>query len=90
VRGVTGRLVRWSRIALLTVLALVVLVFALAGGYVVWVGHQPIDLGVAAPGYAVDAAGVPTRVEHWPAVHPRGLPALVLVPGFAESTYVWS
>jgi pimeloyl-ACP methyl ester carboxylesterase len=38
----------------------------------------------------VDAAGVATHVEHWPAVRPRGLPPLVLVPGFAESTYVWS
>jgi pimeloyl-ACP methyl ester carboxylesterase len=90
VRGGTRRLVRWSRTALLTALALVALVFGLAGGYVVWVGHHPVDLGVVAPGYAIDAAGVPTRVEHWPAAHPRGLPALVLVPGFAESTYVWS
>ena len=93
-RGLTGRLLRWSRIALLTVLALVValvvVVFVVAGGYLAWVGHHPIDLGVAAPGYTVDAAGVSTRVEHWPAVHPRGLPALVLVPGFAESSYVWS
>ena len=71
-------------------LVLVVVVFVMAGGYVAWVRRHPVDVAVTPPGHVVDAAGVPTRVEHWPAVHPRGLPALVLVPGFGESTYVWS
>lgn len=89
---------RWSRrrvrravvTLLAAVLVLVVLVFAAAAGYLAWVRHDPVDVGVVAPGVVVDAADVPTRVEHWPAARPGGLPPLVLVPGFAESTYVWS
>ena len=92
--GGLTRVLRWSRTALLAVLLVVVVlvaaVFATAGAYVVWVDHHPLDLGVVAPGTTVDAAGVPTRVEHWPAARPSGLPPLVLVPGFAESTYAWS
>lgn len=95
VRGAGGlraapRLVRWLRIAVVTVLVLVVLVFATSGGYVVWARDDPVAVAVVPPGYSVDAAGVSTRVEHWSAAHQRGLPPLVLVPGFAESTYVWS
>ena len=87
----SARRVRRAAVALLVVLAvLLALLFASAGGYLVWARHGPVDVGVAAPGYESDAAGVPTHVEHWPALHPRGLPPLVLVPGFAESTYVWS
>jgi pimeloyl-ACP methyl ester carboxylesterase len=94
-RGVGGRaLGRRARVAVLTVLVvglvLPALVLGTAAGYLAWVRHDPVELGVGAPGVTVDAAGVPTRVEHWPAEHPRGLPPLVLVPGFAESTYVWS
>lgn len=66
------------------------LLFTLAGLYLGWARLRPLDLQVVAPGFTVDAAGTPTHVEHWPAIHSRGLPPLVLVPGFAESTYVWS
>ena len=86
----SARWVRWARTAVVVVFVLVVLVFALAGGYVEWARYDPVDVGVVAPGFTVDAAGVPTHVEHWPAQHASGAPPLVLVPGFAESTYVWS
>ena len=85
-----SRVPRWLRRLGVGLVAAVVLLFVLAWGYLGWARLRPAELRVAVPGYLVDAAGVATRVQHWPAVHPRGLPALLLVPGFAESTYVWS
>ena len=81
---------RWLRRAGLALLAVVVLVVAASGAYLGWDRLDPVVLDVPVPGFTVDAAGVPTHVEHWPAARPSGLPPLVLVPGFAESTYVWS
>jgi len=81
---------RWARRVGLTLVVLVVLVFAVSGAYLGWDRLDPERLDVAAPGFDVDAAGVRTRVEHWPAARPSGRAPLVLVPGFAESTYVWS
>lgn len=72
------------------VVVLVVAVLAASGAYLGWDRFRPVPLDVVVPGSVVEAAGVATHVEHWPAVHPSGRPALVLVPGFAESTYVWS
>lgn len=84
------RATRSVRRGALVLLALVALLFALAGAYLGWARLRPLDLHVTAPGYTVDSAGTPAHVEHWAATHPRGPPALTLVPGFAESTYVWS
>ncbi|GAA4916326.1 alpha-beta hydrolase superfamily lysophospholipase [Actinomycetospora succinea] len=81
---------RWARRIGLTLLVLVVLLFAASGAYLGWDRLRPVRLDVAAPGFDVDAAGVRTHVEHWPAAQPSGRPPLVLVHGFAESTYVWS
>lgn len=81
---------RWLRrvgIALLTVVAVVL---AASGLYLAWDDLAPVHVAVDVPGAVVDAAGVPTHVEHWPALRPSGRPPLVLVPGFAESTYVFS
>ncbi|WP_433785294.1 alpha/beta fold hydrolase [Actinomycetospora sp. CA-101289] len=80
----------WARRIGLTLLALVALVFAASAAYLGWDRLAPVRLDVRAPGFDVDAAGVRTHVEHWPAVRPSGRPPLVLVPGFAESTYAWS
>ena len=81
---------RWALRIELAVLVVVVLVFAASGAYLGWDRLDPVRLNLPVPGTTVDAAGVPTHVEHWPAARPRGLPPLVLVPGFAESTFVWS
>lgn len=72
------------------VVLLAVALTAAAAGYAGWSDLRPVRVGVTEPGTTVEAAGVATHVETWPAQHPRGLPPLVLVPGFAESTYVWS
>jgi pimeloyl-ACP methyl ester carboxylesterase len=80
----------WARRVGLTLLVLVVLVFAVSGAYLGWDRLSPEQLDVVPPGFDVDAAGVRTHVEHWPAARPSGKAPLVLVPGFAESTYVWS
>ncbi|MDD7921782.1 alpha/beta hydrolase [Actinomycetospora callitridis] len=84
------RLWTWARRVGLTLLVLVVLVFAVSGAYLGWDRLSPEQLDVSPPGFDVDAAGVRTHVEHWPAARPSGKAPLVLVPGFAESTYVWS
>lgn len=81
---------RWLWRSACALAVVVVLVFALAGAYLGWARLRPVSLPVPVAGFMVDAAGVATHVEHWAAVHPRGLAPLVLVPGFAESTYVWS
>jgi pimeloyl-ACP methyl ester carboxylesterase len=82
--------VRVLRALGVAVVVLVVAVFAAAYGYLGWTGAHPVDPRVPVGGSTVQAAGVATHVEHWPAARPSGLPPLVLVPGFAESTYVWS
>lgn len=84
------RTLRWLRRVGLALLTIVVLVFVAAGAYLGWDRLDPVRLAVPVPGFTVDAAGVPTHVEHWPAARPSGRPPLVLVHGFAESTYVWS
>ena len=61
-----------------------------SAAYLGWDRLDPVRLDVPVTGTTVDAGGVATHVEHWPAAHPSGRPPLVLVPGFAESTYVWS
>lgn len=81
---------RWATRAGVTVVVLVVLLVAACGAYLGWDRLRPVRVDVAVPGFTVDAAGVTTHVEHWPAARPSGLPPLVLVPGFSESTYVWS
>ncbi|MEJ2865549.1 alpha/beta fold hydrolase [Actinomycetospora flava] len=81
---------RWARRVGLTLLVLVALVFVVSGAYLGWDRLDPVRLAVVPPGSTVDAAGVRTHVEHWPAAHPSGRAPLVLVHGFAESTYVWS
>jgi pimeloyl-ACP methyl ester carboxylesterase len=81
---------RWARRVGLTLAGLLVLVVAVSGAYLGWDRLDPVRLDVPAPGFTVDAAGVRTRVEHWPAARPSGRAPLVLVHGFAESTYVWS
>ncbi|MDL5157107.1 alpha/beta fold hydrolase [Actinomycetospora termitidis] len=81
---------RWLRrvgIALATVL---VVLLALAGLVLLWDRIAPVHVAAPPPALTVDAAGVATQVEHWPAATPSGKPPLVLVPGFAESTYVFS
>jgi pimeloyl-ACP methyl ester carboxylesterase len=88
--GWRPRAARWLRLGGAALVALVVLVFTLAGGYLGWARLRPLTLAVSAPGFVVDAAGVATHVERWPAARPQGLAPLILVPGFAESTYVWS
>ena len=88
-RARRGRL-RWLRRLAVAVLVLVVVLVTASGAYLGWDRVDPVRLDVAVPGFVVDAAGLATHVEHWPAAHPSGLPPLVLVPGFAESTYVWS
>jgi pimeloyl-ACP methyl ester carboxylesterase len=80
----------WARRTGLTLLVLVALVFVASAAYLGWDRLVPVRLDVRAPGSDVDAAGVRTHVEHWPAARPSGRAPLVLVPGFAESTYVWS
>ncbi|TCK22454.1 pimeloyl-ACP methyl ester carboxylesterase [Pseudonocardia endophytica] len=74
----------------LALAAVVVLVIAASGAYLGWDRLDPERLDVPVGGFTIEAAGVSTHVEHWPAARPSGLPPLVLVPGFAESTYVWS
>lgn len=86
----SSRARRWATRAGVTVVVLVVLVVAASGAYLGWDRLRPVRLDVPAPGFVVDAAGVATHVEHWPAARPSGRAPLVLVPGFAESTYVWS
>ncbi|MCD2189219.1 alpha/beta fold hydrolase [Actinomycetospora soli] len=81
---------RWLRRAGIALLTVVVLVLAASGLYLAWDDLAPVRVAVDVPGATVDAAGVPTHVEHWPALRPSGRPPLVLVPGFAESTYVFS
>ncbi|MFC5138882.1 alpha/beta fold hydrolase [Actinomycetospora rhizophila] len=81
---------RWARRVGLTLLVLVALVFTVSAAYLGWDRLAPVRLAVPAPGVDVDAAGVRTHVEHWPAGRPSGRAPLVLVHGFAESTYVWS
>ena len=84
------RVLRWLRRTGIALVVVVVLVLSVAGLYLAWDDLAPVHVATAVPGYTVDAAGVATHVEHWPAAHPAGLPPLVLVPGFAESTYVFS
>lgn len=84
------RVLRWLRRSGIALVALVLVVLSLAGLYLAWDGLAPIHVPTAVPGFTVDAAGVATHVERWPAAHPSGLPPLILVPGFAESTYVFS
>ncbi|HEY2221699.1 alpha/beta hydrolase [Actinomycetospora sp.] len=84
------RVLRWLRRTGIALIALVLVVLSLAGLYLAWDDLAPVHVSTAVPGFSVDAAGVATHVEHWPAAHPSGLPPLVLVPGFAESTYVFS
>lgn len=81
---------RWTQRVGAAVLVLVVLVFAVSGAYLGWDRLDPVRLDVPVPGFVVDAAGVRTHVEHWPAARPSGRAPLLLIPGFAESTYVWS
>ena len=85
-----GRVLRGLRRTGIMLVAVVLVVLALAGLYLAWDDLAPVHVAVAVPGFTVDAAGVATHVERWPAAHPSGLPPLVLVPGFAESTYVFS
>jgi pimeloyl-ACP methyl ester carboxylesterase len=81
---------RWLRRTGIALVAVVLVVLTLAGLYLAWDAVAPVRVPTTVPGFTVDAAGVPTHVEHWPAAHPSGQPPLVLVPGFAESTYVFS
>lgn len=81
------------RTGIVLVAAVVALLLALVGASTLYLGWDlldPVRLDVPVAGSDVDAGGVTTHVEHWPAVRPSGRPPLVLVPGFAESTYVWS
>lgn len=84
------RVLRWLRRTGIALVAVVLVVLTLAGLYLAWDAVAPVRVPTTVPGFTVDAAGVPTHVEHWPAAHPSGRPPLVLVPGFAESTYVFS
>ncbi|MCD2197527.1 alpha/beta hydrolase [Actinomycetospora endophytica] len=84
------RVLRWLRRTGIALVVVVLVVLSLAGLYLAWDDLAPVHVSTTVPGYTVDAAGVATHVEHWPAVHPSGQPPLVLVPGFAESTYVFS
>jgi pimeloyl-ACP methyl ester carboxylesterase len=81
---------RWAIRAGVTIVVLVVLLIAACGAYLGWDRLRPVRVAVTVPGFTVDAGGVATHVEHWPAARPSGLAPLVLVPGFSESTYVWS
>ncbi|WP_018335068.1 alpha/beta fold hydrolase [Actinomycetospora chiangmaiensis] len=81
---------RWLRRIGITLLTVVIVLLAASGLYLAWDDLAPVRVAVDVPGATVDAAGVPTHVEHWPALHPSGKAPLVLVPGFAESTYVFS
>ncbi len=89
---VPGRRVgrRVLRVLARVVVLVVIAVTALAAGYAGWADLRPVRIDVGVGGTRVTAAGVDTHVEAWPAEHPHGLPPLVLIPGFAESTYVWS
>jgi pimeloyl-ACP methyl ester carboxylesterase len=82
--------VRMLRNVGVALVVLAVLLFGAAWAYLGWARVHPVDLHVPLGGITVEAAGVVTHVERWPAARPAGLPPLVLVPGFAESTYVWS
>ncbi len=84
------RVLRGLRRTGIVLVSIIVVVLALAGLYLAWDDLAPVHVAAPVPGFTVDAAGVATHVEHWPAAHPSGLPPLVLVPGFAESTYVFS
>jgi pimeloyl-ACP methyl ester carboxylesterase len=64
------RTLRWLRRVGLALLTIVVLVFVAAGAYLGWDRLDPVRLAVPVPGFTVDAAGVPTHVENWPAVRP--------------------
>jgi pimeloyl-ACP methyl ester carboxylesterase len=88
--GVRGRVLRGLRRTGIVVVTVIVVVLALAALYLAWDDLAPVHVTTAAPGFTVDAAGVPTHVERWSAVHPSGQPPVVLIPGFAESTYVFS
>ena len=81
---------RWLRRTGIVFLTIVVVLLAGSALYLGWDDVAPVRLAVPVPGGPVTAAGVPPHVEHWPAARPSGLPPLVLVPGFAESTYVFS
>jgi pimeloyl-ACP methyl ester carboxylesterase len=87
---VRGRVLRGLRRTGIVVVTVIVVVLALAALYLAWDDLAPVHVTTAAPGFTVDAAGVPTHVERWPAAHPSGQPPVVLIPGFAESTYVFS
>jgi pimeloyl-ACP methyl ester carboxylesterase len=87
---VRGRVLRGLRRTGIVVVTVIVVVLALAALYLAWDDLAPVHVTTAAPGFTVDAAGVPTHVERWSAVHPSGQPPVVLIPGFAESTYVFS
>ena len=65
----------WARRVGLTLLVLVVLVVAASGAYLGWDRLIRCELDVAVPGFTVDAAGVPTHVEHWPRAPVRAGPA---------------
>ncbi len=84
------RVLRWLRRTGVALVGVVVAVLALVGLYLAWDDLAPVHVAVSVPGFTVDAAGVATHVEHWAPVHPSGQPPVVLVPGFAESTYVFS
>jgi pimeloyl-ACP methyl ester carboxylesterase len=88
--GVRRRVLRWLRRAGITLVTIVVVLLAVAGLYLAWDDLAPVHVSAPIPGFTVDAAGVATHVEHWAPLHPSGQPAVVLVPGFAESTYVFS
>ncbi|NMO90709.1 alpha/beta fold hydrolase [Actinomycetospora sp. TBRC 11914] len=84
------RVLRWLRRTGIALGTVIVVVLALAGLYLAWDDLAPVHVNTPIPGFTVDAAGVATHVEHWAAAHPSGQPPVVLVPGFAESTYVFS
>jgi pimeloyl-ACP methyl ester carboxylesterase len=85
-----GGPVRWLRRVGIALATVVVVLLVASGLYLAWDDLAPVRVAVDVPGAMIDAAGVPTHVEHWPALRPSGRPPLVLVPGFAESTYVFS
>ena len=81
---------KWARRVGLTLVVLVVLLFAACGAYLGWDRLRPVRSTSRSRGSPSTPPGSPRTSSTGRRRARPGMPPLVLVPGFAESTYVWS